>query len=155
MGADFSDVSLETERKRIEGQLADKDTRSWMIELDGQVIGNIEINSIQVASQEYGISAGKLSVIIGNKRYWGKRIAPFVEKKVMDWMFTEGGFELLVARVLPVNERSWHALERLRFDFQGIKADEQHPDEQWRMYTMTKDRWLEVREAVATSLHVA
>ncbi len=56
MGVDFSDVSLATEQRRIRDILDGDDVYGWMIELDGQVIGAIEINRIQESSGQYGAS---------------------------------------------------------------------------------------------------
>jgi RimJ/RimL family protein N-acetyltransferase len=147
MGADFSDVSITTEEMRIRDILASKDTFGWMIELDGQVIGAIEINSIKQSSGAYGARAGNFSTLIGEKQHWGKRIAPFAKSAVMDWAFTEGRFALLIGRALTTNERSWRSLERLGFEYRGTKPDTLNGQPvAWRVYVMTRHRWLE-REA--------
>ena len=141
MGADFSDVSLATEEKRIRDILSDRDTIGWMLELDGKIIGAIEINRIKESSQEYNSKSGNFSILIGDKQQWDKRIAPTAMQAVIDWAFTEGEFELLIGKALTSNERSWHNLERLDFQFQGLKPDTVNGQPaQWRVYVMTKNR---------------
>ena len=142
MGADFSDVSIATEEKRIQDLLENPDRFSWMVEPDGHVIGNIEINSIKETSEKYGMKAGKFSTLIGEKEHWGKRIAPHAKRAIMDWAFKRGGFELLIGRVLEENERSWRSLERLGFELQETESEaDKGATRHWCIYAMTKLRW--------------
>ncbi len=144
MGADFSNVSLETEERRIQDILSSEDTYGWMIELDGQVIGAIEINRIKKSSEEYGVKAGNFSTLIGDKQQWGKRIATFAKRAVMSWGFSDGGFELFVGKALSNNKRSWRSLERLGFEFKGTKIEDLYgrPVE-WKIYVMDKVHYLD------------
>ncbi len=139
MGADFSDVSIATEEQRIRDILSGNDTIGWMIELNGEVIGAIELNGIKESSEEYFTKAGNFSILIGDKTNWGKRIAHYTKQAVINWAFGEGGFELLIGKALANNERSWRSFEHLGFEFRGIKPDtlSGHPVE-WRLYTLTK-----------------
>jgi hypothetical protein len=82
MGVDFSDVSLATEERRIREILDGDDAYGWMIQLDGQVIGAIEINRIQESSGQYGAAAASMSILIGDRQRWGRRIAPHAESAV-------------------------------------------------------------------------
>jgi RimJ/RimL family protein N-acetyltransferase len=142
MGADFSSVSAETEERRVREILDGDDVYGWMIELDGQVIGAIEINRIRESSGRAGARAASLSILIGDKRHWGQRIAPHAESAVLDWAFAEGGFEVIIAEALVPNERSWRGLERLDFEFRSLRPDAVNgrPAE-WRVYAMTRERW--------------
>jgi RimJ/RimL family protein N-acetyltransferase len=143
MGADFSGVSMQTEEDRIKQLLSGDDTIDWMIELDGAVIGNIEINSIKEMSVQYGVKAGKFSTLIGDKTQWGKGIAPAAKRAVMDWAFSDGGFELFVGKVLPANTRSVRSIEHLGFEFEKTEYEEEDGKTiEWRIYTMSKQHWL-------------
>jgi SAM-dependent methyltransferase len=106
------------------------------------VIGAIEVNRIKESSEEYGVKAGNFSTLIGDKQRWGKRIAPYAKRAVMEWGFSEGGFELFIGKALTSNARSWRSLERLGFEFRGLKPDTVNgrPAE-WRVYVMTKQHW--------------
>lgn len=155
MGADFSDVSLATEEKRIRDILSDRDTIGWMLELNSKIIGAIEINRIKESSQEYNSKSGNFSILIGDKQQWGKRIAPTAMQAVIDWAFTEGEFELLIGKALTSNERSWHNLERLDFEFQGLKPDtlKDQPVE-WRVYALAKKRWQSMNPSLSGKIDV-
>jgi RimJ/RimL family protein N-acetyltransferase len=147
MGADFSSVSLATEEKRIHDQLNDPNALSWMIELDGRVIGNIELNSIKETSSTYGVKAGRFSTLIGDKSHWGKRIAPNAKRAVMQWAFGEGGFELIVGKVISENQRSWRSLERLGFELRNTESKElDGTTREWRVYVMAKKHWARLKE---------
>ncbi len=147
MGADFSNVSINTEERRIRDILAGEDAIGWMIELDGNVIGAIEINRIKELSEEYGIKAGNFSTLIGSKEHWGKRIAPYAKRAVMDWGFSEGEFELFIGKALADNERSWRSLEHLGFEFRNVKPETLHGQAvEWRVYGMTKAHWQSLKQ---------
>ena len=47
MGGDFDQPSVKKEKARLSEILNDPDEYNWMIELDGQIIGNVNINSIK------------------------------------------------------------------------------------------------------------
>jgi RimJ/RimL family protein N-acetyltransferase len=142
MGADFSDVSIATEEKRVKDILSGNDVYGWSIELNGEVIGAVEINSIKESTQEYGVKTGNFSILIGDKSHWGKQIAPFAKMAIMSWAFNEGGFEQLIGKALTANERSWRSLERLGYKLQKTKPDVVNglPAE-WKVYMMTKADW--------------
>ena len=141
MGADFSDVSIETEEQRIRDIRGGGNSFGWMIELNGEVIGAIEINQVEELSSEYMTKAGGLSILIGNKQCWGKRIATYAEGAVLDWAFAHGGFEVILGEALVDNDRSWRSLERLEFAFQRLRPDTRKGRTTWRVYTMTRTQW--------------
>jgi RimJ/RimL family protein N-acetyltransferase len=148
MGADFSDVSIETEEQRIRNIQGGENTFGWMIELNGEVIGAIEVNQVEELSSEYMTKAGGLSILIGDKQCWGKRIATYAESAVLDWAFARGGFEVIVGAALVENDRSWRSLERLEFTFQRLRPDTLNGRTMtWRVYTMTRAQWQSLRAA--------
>jgi RimJ/RimL family protein N-acetyltransferase len=148
MGADFSGVTLETERSRIQTMLDSGDSYAWEIELDGRVIGAIEINRIKQTTERYGIKAANFSTLIGDKSQWGMRIAPSAKRAVLGWAFGSAGFELFVGRALSVNIRSWHSLEHLGFQFETVTPDMiGGKPVQWRVYTMTKAHWQDLQSS--------
>lgn len=119
MGADFSDVSLDTEIKRIEEMLKAEDKWSWMIELDGQVIGNVAISLSDEDSSDNGLKVGSLMILIGDKEYWGKGIGYHVGKIVLKWAYKVVGFDVVTARALKRNIGSVKLLEKLGMTFNG------------------------------------
>ena len=66
LGADFSKMTVEDEVKHLENMVDDDDRYSWMIELDGEIVGNIEINEIKDLSQKYGVKTGAFCTLIGD-----------------------------------------------------------------------------------------
>jgi RimJ/RimL family protein N-acetyltransferase len=121
LGADFSNPSLEGEQKRIQEILENKDEYHWMIELNGKVIGNVNINSIAKISKKFGVKAGYPAILIGDKNYWRKGIGYHVMKTVLDWAFQEAGFEVIAARVLQENIASIRNLKKLGFEEDGTE----------------------------------
>lgn len=119
MGADFSNPSLEKEQKRLREIIENKDAYSWMIELDGKVIGNLTLGDIQEKSSESGMRTGNFTILIGDKNYWGKGIAFAVSRKVLDWAFHKAGFRKIVARALELNVGSIKTLQKLGFQETG------------------------------------
>ena len=59
LGADFSKMTVDDEVQHLTGMISDDDCYSWMIELDGEVVGNIEINKIKKLGQKYGVKIGR------------------------------------------------------------------------------------------------
>lgn len=114
MGADFPSPTVEGERKRIREILDSHDEYSWMIELDGKVIGNVCINSIQESTKKCGRKAGNLTILIGYKDFWGKGIATKVCGAVIDWA-KKAGFQKMLARALEENAGSKRTLLKLGF----------------------------------------
>lgn len=114
MGADFPAPTVEGERARIQEILENKDEYSWMIEMDGAVIGNVCINSIQESTQKYGQKSGNLTFLIGDKNFWGKGIATKACEAVLDWARRDG-FQVMFARALQENTGSMKTLVKLGF----------------------------------------
>lgn len=144
MGGDFSKLSLEGEAQRIRDILRNPDECSWMIELDGKVIGNISINGIREVTEKCGAKAGNLVFLIGEKEQWGKGIGSKACRAVLDWAFGEGKFEMMVARALEENAGSIKTLQRLGFEETGSEPYEgsiHSPPSTWRNLVMRRQSW--------------
>lgn len=124
MGADFSNPTLEGELNRIREVRNNRDEYSWMIELDGRVIGNVCINSINETSRKFGVKAGNLTVLIGAKDQWKKGIGARACTAVIAWAFMEAGFEAMGARALQENIASINTLKKLGFKEIGTEPYE-------------------------------
>lgn len=124
MGADFSNVSLEGEEKRLVDIIQNKDAYNWIIICDGKAVGNINISEIDSASKEFGVRAGKLNYLIGDKSLWGKGLATMIAREVLKWAFGIGGFEVIKSRAIPQNKASFAVLRKLGFTkYQNEKYD--------------------------------
>jgi RimJ/RimL family protein N-acetyltransferase len=124
MGADFESPSLMGEKKRIEDILKNEDEYSWMIELDGKIVGNVCINSIAETTKKFRRKAGNLTVLIGKKSAWGKGLGAKVCTAVLKWVFEEGSFGVIAARALQENIASIKILEKLGFEEIGSEPYE-------------------------------
>ena len=145
LGADFSKMTVEDEVKHLEGMVDDSDCYSWMIELDGEIVGNIEINEIKELSQKYGVKTGAFCTLIGDPDNWGQGLGSSAKKAASNWAFSEGDFELIEAKAYVQNVRSWSALEKLGYYYEGNeKGDVDGSTVEWKVYTLKKKDWEEL-----------
>lgn len=145
LGADSSKMTVEDEVKHLENMVDDDDRYSWMIELDGEIVGNIEINEIKDLSQKYGVKTGAFCTLIGDPSNWGQGLGSSAKKAASNWAFSEGGFEMIEAKAYAQNIRSWSALEKLGYHYEGIeRGDVNGAPVEWKMYTLKKKDWEEL-----------
>lgn len=143
MGADFSHISLDGEIRRLEEILNNQDAYNWMIECQGRIVGNACINSIDEQTKDKGHKAGTMAILIGEKELWNQRIGRDVNKAIINWAFTEGGFEELHARIMEQNIGSQKSFEKLGF----VKTSEEDGnDRRWLHFSMTKDQWQRISQ---------
>lgn len=145
LGADFSKMTVEGEVKHLENMVDDNDRYSWMIELDGEIVGNIEINEIKDLSQKYGVKTGAFCTLIEDPSNWGQGLGSSAKKAASNWAFSEGGFEMIEAKAYVQNVRSWSALEKLGYHYEGIeRGDVNGAPVEWKVYTLKKKDWEEL-----------
>ena len=124
LGADFSQMTEEDEVAHLQNMLDDDDRYSWMIERNGEIVGNIEINEIRKLSHKYGVTAGAFCTLIGNPKNWGQGLGSSEAKAYMQ------------------NVHSWNALERLGYRYAGIEQGEVAGKAvKWRVYTLARADW--------------
>lgn len=145
LGADFSKMTEKDEVDHLQNMVKDEDRYSWMIERDGEIVGNIELNEIKDLSKKYAVKAGAFCTLIGNPEDWGQGLGSSAKIAVTDWAFSKGNFELIEAKAYIQNIRSWSALEKLGYHYEGIEKDEvgDSPVE-WKVYTLRKNDWQKV-----------
>lgn len=149
MGADFDQPSKEKEIERIKEIRESQDEYNWMIELDGHVIGNVSINSIKETSAKFGSKAGNYTILIGDKKYWGKGIAFQVSLTVLEWAFKKGSFEIMATRALNENTASIGMLKKIGFEHTGNSPFEGKIDgktTEWQNFKLTKQHFAELTE---------
>lgn len=151
LGADFSAATEETERQHLERMLVDEDCYSWMIEHDGRIVGNVELNGIAALSRKYAVRAAGLCIVIGDPRDWGLGLATRSVQAVCAWALASGGFDLVEGKAHARNERSWRALARLGFRDRGVEAGELDGSRiEWRVLALARNDWAELRGGRAT-----
>ena len=145
LGADFSQILEEDEAAHLQNMLDDDDRYSWMIERDGEIVGNIEINEIRKLSHKYGVTAGAFCTLIGDPKNWGQGLGSSAKQAVCNWAFSEGGFAIIEAKAYMQNVHSWNALEELGYRYAGIEQGEVAGEAmKWRVYTLAKADWEEL-----------
>ena len=142
LGADFSQMTDEDEVAHLQNMLDDDDRYSWMIERNGEIVGNIEINEIRKLSHKYGVTAGAFCTLIGNPKNWGQGLGSSAKQAACNWAFSEGGFAIIEAKAYMQNVHSWNALERLGYRYAGIEQGEVAGKAvKWRVYTLARADW--------------
>lgn len=142
MGANFSNPTLSKEIERLQKIIKSTDEYSWMIELDGKIIGNVEIHDIKEKSNEARAKAAMYTILIGNKQNWGQGIGRNVTKAVLDWAFNRGGFEVIFAQALEQNIGSLKTLTGEGFEKIGTEPCETLIDGKqytWQKFKLTKE----------------
>jgi RimJ/RimL family protein N-acetyltransferase len=142
LGADFSGMTKEDEVKHLKNMVEDDDRYSWMIELDGEIVGNVEINEIKELTEKYGVKAGAFCTLVGDPKNWRQGLGSYAKQAACNWAFTEGGFELIEAKAYIQNVRSWGQLEKLGYHYEGIEDGEVSGEPvEWKVYTLKKADW--------------
>lgn len=145
MGTDFSNVSLVGEEQRLKEIINNLDAFNWIIEVNENAAGNINLNEIENTSKEFGFKTGKLNYLLGHKELWGKGITTAAVKKILEWAFNTAGFEIIKSRVVLQNKSSQSVLIKSGFLEYGTE-DYDGPDlgkPTWYItYKLTKDEWL-------------
>ena len=142
LGADFSKMTEDDEVDHLKKMVKDDDRYSWMIERDGEIVGNVEINEIKELSKKYGVKTGAFCTLIGDPKNWGQGLGSYAKQAACNWAFAEGGFELIEAKTYVQNVRSWSALEKLGYHYEGIEKGEiDGKSVEWRIYTLKKAGW--------------
>ena len=145
LGADFSHMTEEDEVAHLQNMLDDDDRYSWMIERDGEIVGNIEINEIRKLSHKYGVTAGAFCTLIGDPKNWGQGLGSSAKQAACNWAFSEGGFAIIEAKAYVQNIRSWSALEELGYRYAGIEQGKAAGKPVvWKVYTLAKADWEEL-----------
>jgi len=145
LGADFSQMTEEDEAAHLQNMLDDDDRYSWMIERDGEIVGNIEINDIRKLSRKYGVTAGVFCTLIGDPKNWGQGLGSSAKQAACNWAFSEGGFAIIEAKAYVQNIRSWSALEELGYRYAGIEQGKAAGKPVvWKVYTLAKADWEEL-----------
>lgn len=145
LGADFSHMTEEDEVAHLQNILDDDDRYSWMIERNGEIVGNIEINDIRKLSHKYGVTAGAFCTLIGDPKNWGQGLGSSAKQAACNWAFSEGGFAIIEAKAYVQNIRSWSALEELGYRYAGIEQGKAAGKPVvWKVYTLAKADWEEL-----------
>ena len=73
-------------------------------------VGNVKLSAVNKIHQRC-----ELGIMIGDKNYWGKGIAPRVIQFLTNYAFTELGLKMVVAGAYALNKSSIKAFEKSNF----------------------------------------
>ena len=117
-------------RAQIRGllrQLDDETGLPFMIEMDGEIVGQLNVANILYGSVS--------SAVIG---YWvvpevaGRGVTPTAVALVTDYLFNEIGLHRVEIDIRPENEASLRVVEKLGFRYEGLKQRYIHINGAWR-----------------------
>jgi RimJ/RimL family protein N-acetyltransferase len=113
-------ISRDDEAKYLEKLLASEIDKTFAVEAeDGKYIGNIGINQIHWPSRN-----ARLSLIIGNKNYWGKGYAQSALQEVIRLSFDHYNLHKLWLIVWEENKKAQHIYKKVGFQEEGVLRDE-------------------------------
>lgn len=140
LGGDYSGISIESENERLQKILNDEDAYHWMIEVNGRIVGNINVRGIAQCSATDKCRAGWIGIIIGDKTLWGKGISRSLISAVCDWAFHEAKFERIDARIMPENIGSMKSFASVGFKQFGTEDEEVDGKTiRWNHYALKKE----------------
>ena len=117
-------------RAQIRGllrQLDDETGLPFMIEMDGEIVGQLNVANILYGSVS--------SAVIG---YWvvpevaGRGVTPTAVALVTDYLFNEIGLHRVEIDIRPENDSSLRVVEKLGFRYEGLKQRYIHINGAWR-----------------------
>jgi RimJ/RimL family protein N-acetyltransferase len=149
MGGDFDLPSKEKEVERLLEIINNQDEYNWMIELNGQLIGNVHVDSIAETSAKFSCKAGNFGILIGDRKFWGKGIGQHVTSAVLEWAFSKGGFIIISSRVLNENTPSINLHKKFGFEYVSQSPYEGQingKSTEWQNFKITKHSFQKLKK---------
>jgi len=131
-------ANIDTEIERIHGFENNDDNIIWAISYNGRLVGQVWID------KDKEIKVGHISTIIGDKSVRNKGIGLAAKSRVLDWAFSDGGFECIEAWCVAENTVSEAGLRSLGFTYTGEDVNDEivagkYPTR--HHYEMTASNW--------------
>lgn len=104
-------TSLEQETKTLQTIIDDQNEIAWMIELDGQVVGILEVHTVPFE----GLPEPNISIIIGDASIRGRGVGTD-SMNIAIQKVSSLGYRQIYARVLTHNKASLRMLNKLGFE---------------------------------------
>lgn len=122
-GEPFSESQEEEWFKRIS---EDPNSITWVIEVDGRLVGNTGIHGI-----DWRHGHGETGIAIGDKTMWRKGIASEAMALRTAFCFRELRLHKITTRAFMENEGSKRALQKAGYRQSGIQREEFFRDGRW------------------------
>jgi [ribosomal protein S5]-alanine N-acetyltransferase len=138
-------ASFEVTKETIEmwvNNYKDTKTYEWAIELKeiGEVIGSIAI--VELDEENYACEIGYCI----SRKYWGKGIMTESLKAVIDYLFSEIGFNRICAKYDTNNVASGKVMEKSGMKYEGtlrqVKMRDHNEFYDLAIYAILKNEWL-------------
>ncbi|MFO7947385.1 MAG: GNAT family protein [Armatimonadota bacterium] len=126
-------ISEKQQRQWLQEQAGAEDGMHWGIYIGQALIGMVGLSDIDEEHRR-----AQFGIIIGEKQYWGRGIAPAAGTAVLEHAFNNisaDGLHKVTAGVMASNERSCHALRKMGFREFGLA----------RRHFWFQGRWLDSR----------
>lgn len=107
---------------------------------DNKLIGSAGINHIDWINRH-----ANAFLQIGEKDYWGKKIATEATLLMLQYAFEELNLNKIIGRVAIDNIASWKVAEKIGFEYEGLSKEEFYIDGEYldvKRYSYLKRDWM-------------
>lgn len=113
-------MTRKQEATYLEQIIASEKDQLFAVETEsGDYLGNIGLHDIN-----YNTRSGRLAIILGNKKYWGKGYAQSTVEGLLEHAFEKYHLHKVWAIVMEPNKKMQHILEKCGFKKEGLLRDE-------------------------------
>jgi RimJ/RimL family protein N-acetyltransferase len=148
-------ITESSENDWLSKAATDPDNINWLVYIEGQLIGSISLMKVDRANAN-----AELGIVIGDKNFWGRGIAPAIEAAVTAYALENiipGGLNKVETRAYTDNERSIHALEKAGFKTIGKKREQVWKNGRWHdewLAEALKKEWQEAKVEILARVHI-
>jgi len=113
-------MTREQEARYLEQIIASEKDQLFAVETEsGEYLGNTGLHEI-----DYKARSGRLAIILGNKKYWGRGYAQSAVEGLLEQAFEKYRMNKVWAIVMEQNTKMQHILEKCGFKKEGLLRDE-------------------------------
>ncbi len=111
-------TTLEKQKKWFQKLQKDNKCKFFVIKVDKKPIGNVSLGEISKIDKNASIF-----IVIGDKDYWGKGVAPDALKYITDYGFNELKLHKIYLYVIPSNVRAVRCYEKFGFIKEAVHTE--------------------------------
>ena len=137
-------ISKQEEKYLMKKIIASPNDLSFTIETEKKEhLGEVCIHEINWSKK-----TGRLALIIGNKKYWGKGYVQSAVRKILKKAFEKYGFNKIWLKVFEQNKKARHTYEKCGFKNMGLLSEKYSLKGKYYnllKMSVTKKQWEEMR----------